>query len=357
MILELDGVTHEYGTETAVDAVSFGLGAGELVALLGPSGCGKTTVVQTIAGHLSPTAGRVFLRGTDVTDTPPEERGVGVVFQRSTLYPHMTVRENVGYGLDARGIDPERRRETVDEYLNLVELGGQRDAYPDELSGGQIRRCELARALAPRPGVLVLDEPLSALDRALRGQLREEIARIQRETGVTTLYVTHDQEEAMSLADRLVILQEGSVSAVGEPRRLYESPPNRFVASFLGRSNMLPASIAKRDPPTLRIGESSVRVGGLPDDRALGAEPVAHVRPDDVVVDTASGVGTDVELPGRVRSVRDLGRRYDVRVGLSAGEEITAEQRHTPPAVDEHVVVGIESEDLTVLPRRDPERS
>jgi ABC-type Fe3+/spermidine/putrescine transport system ATPase subunit len=359
MMLELDGVTHAYGSDPAVEDVSFGLDGGELVALLGPSGCGKTTIVQAIAGHIRPDAGRIRLRGTDVTDSPPEERGVGVVFQQSTLYPHMTVGENVAYGLEARGIDPERRARIVADYLELVELADQRESYPGELSGGQRRRGELARALAPEPDVLILDEPLSSLDRSLSDQLRVEIDRIQRETGVTTLYVTHDQEEAMSLADRLVILHQGSVSATGEPRHLYESPPNRFVASFLGRSDTLAAPVLKEDPLTLRIGETPVEVNGRLEHSTLrldpDTEPVVHVRPDDVVVTSTGTTGADIELPGAVRSVKDVGSRYDVHIRLASGAEITATRRGAPPAVDDHVVVGVDRRDLTLFPQQEGE--
>ena len=352
MRLELDGVSHRYGSETAVESVSFGLEDGELVAVLGPSGCGKTTLVQAIAGHVAPTAGRIRLRGADITDTPPEARDVGVVFQRSTLFPHMTVGENVGYGLDADGVPPARRETAIEAALELVELTAKRGSYPAALSGGETRRAELARALAPGPDVLLLDEPLSALDRGLRDQLRTEIARIHRETGVTALFVTHDQEEAMSLADRLVVLRDGEVSAVGDPRTLYESPPNRFVAAFLGRSNTLPATIVERNPPALRVGESRVPVDGLPEG-IEGADPVVHVRPGDVDVSRNGRVGTDVELSGTVRSVTDVASRYDVRVRVASGTELVAERRRSCPAVEESVAVGFDRRDLTVLPGAD----
>lgn len=346
MILDVDGLTHDYGSERAVTDVSVGLDDGELVGVLGPSGCGKTTLVQAIAGHIAPTAGRVRLRGTDVTEMAPENRGVGVVFQQSTLFPHMTVSENIAYGLAARDIDLSRRTEIVREYLELVELADQREAYPDALSGGQQRRAELARALAPEPDVLVLDEPLSSLDRALRTQLRDEIARIQRETGVTTLFVTHDQKDAMTLADRLVILQNGSVSALGEPRALYESPPNQFVASFLGRSNLLPAEAVPDDLTRLN-GD-----GHAPPDSARSAdsEYLAHVRPEDVVISPQTD-STALELSGRVSAVTDSGRRYDVRVELASGEALLVETRHAPPAVDGAVAVGIAPDDVTLFAR------
>ncbi|ESS10460.1 MAG: ABC-type spermidine/putrescine transport system, ATPase component [uncultured archaeon A07HR60] len=349
-MLTLDGVSHQYGSEPALEDVSFSLDDGELVGLLGPSGCGKTTVVQAVAGHLTPTAGCVRLRGADVTTMPPEERHVGVVFQRSTLYPHMTVGENVAYGLTACETTDTDRAQTVAEYLELVGLAGRHDSHPDELSGGQRRRVELARALAPEPDVLLLDEPLSALDRPLRSQLRNAIARIQKETKVTTLFVTHDQEEAMSLAERLIILNDGAISAMGHPRRLYESPPNRFVASFLGRSNVISATVVKLDPLTLEIGETVMEITGHSQtDLCRGDDLRVHTRPADTAILAADAADTTVRLPGTVASVTDIGSRYDVRVRLSSGEEVTIEREQSPPGVDEQVTIGIAETDLSVF--------
>lgn len=442
MTLAVEGLTHRYGTDSdgdgerdrdddgaedgsggdsdgngdgdtpAVSAVSFSIDAGELVALVGPSGCGKTTVVQSVAGHVRPTGGTVRLRGVDVTDSPPERRRVGLVFQRSALFPHMTVAENVAYGLRAREIDADRREERVDRYLDLVEVAGKRDAVPDELSGGQRRRVELARVLVPEPDVLLLDEPLSALDRGLRDRLRGEIVRIQRETGVTTLFVTHDQEEAMALADRLVLMNRGRVAGVGRPRDLYESPPTPFVASFLGRSSTLSATVTGTDPLTVAIGGHDVRLEhgsgsdrpGRPDrsgrgqgqDRGqgftTGQRVCCHVRPEHVALgvpghgdpvgdgsnrggsgrdrsdrdgssrestelDGADGVdGADVVLAGSVTNVVDVGKRYDVTVRLDTGEELLTERVAEPPAFEERTTVGFDATRLTAFERRPTDR-
>jgi ABC-type Fe3+/spermidine/putrescine transport system ATPase subunit len=337
MMLDVDSLTHRYGAETAVDDVSFGIERGELVALLGPSGCGKTTIVQAIAGHVSPAAGRICLRGEDVTDRPPEARQVGIVFQQPTLYPHMTVGENVAYGLRAQGIEPPRRNELVGEYLSLVSLETQREAYPVELSGGQRRRGELARALAPQPDVLLLDEPLSALDRSLRTRLRDEIARIQRETGVTTLYVTHDQSDAMALADRLLVMNEGQIAGRGRPRTLYESPPTPFVASFLGRSNAVSATVVDREPPTLALGEATITLPETGTDVPVGTTVTCHIRPEHLTL--RSSGGEDRSLTATVDRVADVGSRYDVTVTLPGGEELVVEQRGDPPAAGERVGV------------------
>ncbi|SIS15246.1 ABC transporter ATP-binding protein [Natronorubrum thiooxidans] len=349
MILELEELSHRYGTELAVDDVSFGLESGELVALLGPSGCGKTTIVQAVAGHVRPTAGRVVLRGDDVTDTPPESRRVGIVFQQPTLYPHMTVSENVAYGLAPRDIDPDRRDELVDEYLDLVALHEQRTAYPAELSGGQQRRVELARALAPQPDVLVLDEPLSALDRTLREQLRDEIARIQRETGVTTLFVTHDQEEAMALADRLVVMNDGQVAGVGQPRTLYESPPTPFVASFLGRSNTLSATVVDQHPLTITLGTHEIRLDGTARDFSAGTPVTCHIRPKDLSLRSSAAPGTTPSLPCDVVHVADLGRRYDVTVQSVTGDELVVEQSGNPPATGETITVVMPQDSIQLF--------
>ncbi|WP_459825709.1 ABC transporter ATP-binding protein [Halorubrum luteum] len=409
MVLELAGLTHRYGSELAVDDVSVSVEAGELVVLVGPSGCGKTTIVQAVAGHVRPTAGRIRLRGEDVTDAPPEEREVGIVFQQSTLYPHMTVAENVAYGLKARNVPPARRAETVTEHLDLVGLRDRRDALPAELSGGQKRRVELARALAPQPDVLVLDEPLSALDRALRERLGEEIARIQRETGVTTLVVTHNQEAALALADRLLVMSDGRIAGSGLPRRLYESPPNPFVGSFLGRSNTFPATVVGTDADaghaTVVVGDHRLTVkasdGGTKPgarttlDHTLGDTVSCHVRPKDLSVAVHTDADTDIaddstdgdtlddstdgdtlddstdcdtlddstdcdtsdaesSLPGEVVRVADIGRRYDitVRIAVEGGhEDVVVECNGPPPSVGDPVSVTIPADGLTVFGR------
>jgi ABC-type Fe3+/spermidine/putrescine transport system ATPase subunit len=352
MILELDRLTHRYGDELAVDDVSFGLDEGELVALLGPSGCGKTTIVQAIAGHVQSTAGRVVLRDRDVTGEPPEDRHVGIVFQQSTLYPHMTVSENVAYGLTARDIEPNQRDERVSEHLELVDLSEQWDAYPSELSGGQQRRVEVARALAPQPDVLLLDEPLSALDRQLRERLREEIARIQNETGVTTLFVTHDQEEAMALADRLIVMNDGRVSGSGTPRTLYGSPPTPFVASFLGRSNTFPATVVSQQPPTLRVGTHELTVSNQDITVPEGTSVTCHIRPDGLSVTSpgrAGGNGTALSLAGEVVAVADVGRRYDVKIRTESSDEFVVEASERPPEPGDEVTVELPRDRITIF--------
>ncbi|AFK17763.1 ABC transporter ATP-binding protein [Haloferax mediterranei ATCC 33500] len=256
MRLELDDVSKRYGTATALDSVSLSVGEGEFFTLVGPSGCGKTTTLRCIAGFESPTEGAVRFDGESMAGVPPESRGVGVVFQNYALFPHLTVGENVAYGL--RFTDPPggaTRDERVAELLELVDLSGFEDRDPDSLSGGQQQRVALARALAPGPDLLLLDEPMSALDARLRDRLRRQVKRIQSELGVTTVYVTHDQSEALAVSDRVAVLNRGRVEQVGNPRDVYHRPQTRFVAEFVGENNVLDAVVESR-PETggLRVG-------------------------------------------------------------------------------------------------------
>lgn len=349
MILELDDLSHSYDDEPAVDGVSLAVEPGELVALLGPSGCGKTTLVQAIAGHVRPNAGRVILRGEDATDVPPEARQVGVVFQPTTLYPHMTVGENVGYGLGAQK-DLERDRDAVVEaYLDLVALSDKQAAYPDELSGGEQRRVELARALAPQPDLLLLDEPLSALDRSLRTELQGEIQRIQLETGVTTLFVTHDQEEAMALADRIVVMNNGRISGRGSPRELFESPPTPFIASFLGRSNELSGTVIATGPLTVEITGTPIRMQKDSATFKVGSPVTCLVRPRHLTVATDRNSDRPT-IAGEVTEVADLGYRYDISILIDGGDEIIIEQSDAPPTEGDRVSVSMPAYRIGIFP-------
>ena len=347
-MLAVDGLTHRYGAEQALDDVSFGVDAGEVVAVVGPSGCGKTTLVQTISGHLSPSDGQVRLGGTAVTDRPPEQRGVGLLFQTSTLYPHMTVGENVAYGLGPQGVEPSERDEIVTDYLSLVDLETQRQAHPAELSGGQTRRAELARALAPEPSVLLLDEPLSALDRSLRLRLRAEIDRIQRETGVTMLFVTHNQDDAMGLADRLIVMYDGAIEAIGTPRRLYESPPTRFVASFLGRATELSATVVNTDPLRIAVGNDEVTLPAATRTPPEGATLSCLLRPQTLSL-AADSEQAGLTISGTVGRVTDLGRRYEVTIHTDDQTEVCVDQTARPPTAGEAVAATAARESLLVF--------
>jgi thiamine transport system ATP-binding protein len=305
--LELVDITRSYGDTTALDDVSFRVEDGEFFTLVGPSGCGKTTTLRTVAGFESPDAGTVRIDGESVTRVPPEERDIGVVFQNYALFPHMTVAENVAYGLRFRDPPGDVSREgRVTELLSLVDLDGFEDRDPDELSGGQQQRIALARALAPGPELLLLDEPMSALDARLRKTLRRQLQTIQSELGVTTLYVTHDQDEALAISDRLAVMNGGRIEQIGPPRDVYRRPATRFVATFLGENNVFEGPVT--DAPAsdgehslLTVSDTTVRIPRVDADRAL-----VCVRPEALTVgggvnELHADVGESEFLGGAVR--------------------------------------------------------
>ena len=268
-IVEIRGVTKRFGAEEpAVDSVDLEIPEGELFALLGPSGCGKTTLLRMLAGFETPTAGEIRIDGADVAGVPPNRRPVNMVFQSYAVFPHMSVFDNVAYGLKVTGVPAAERRERVREALGLVRLDGLEARKPDQLSGGQRQRVALARALVKRPRVLLLDEPLSALDAKLREAMRLELVNLRIAVGITFVFVTHDQDEALSMADRIAVMEHGRVRQVADPATLYEHPSCRFVADFIGKVNLFEASV--RDAPG---GEVALDVEGL------GALIVPHPEP------------------------------------------------------------------------------
>jgi spermidine/putrescine transport system ATP-binding protein len=286
-LVELDGVRKEYGDVTAVEGVDFSVRQGEFFTLVGPSGCGKTTTLRMISGFERPTSGGVYIDDISMADTPPEARDTNLVFQHLSLFPHMTVAENVGYGLKKSGIpggvgeesEASVRRDRVSEYLELVDLGGFGDRNPTELSGGQQQRVALARALVNEPSVLLLDEPLSSLDRKLRKLMQVELRKIHEQTQGAFFYVTHDQEVAMTLSDRIAVMNEGRIEQVGSPEEIYREPATEFVADFIGDTNLLQGEAVERN------GDTVARVGGetgftVPAEGASGPVTVS-IRPED----------------------------------------------------------------------------
>jgi putative spermidine/putrescine transport system ATP-binding protein len=238
--LEVENLVKAFGTTTVVKGVSFAFDKGEFISLLGPSGCGKTTILRMIAGFERPTSGAIRVDGEDITHLKPNQRKLGMVFQAYALFPNLTVGDNIGFGLKIAGMPADQRRARIKEMLDLIGLPGYEKRYPYEMSGGQQQRVALARAIAPKPRLLLLDEPLSALDAKIRVSLREEIRAIQRELGITTVFVTHDQEEAMSISDRIVVMNAGNIEQLGSAHEIYNRPQTRFVATFVGQINTLP---------------------------------------------------------------------------------------------------------------------
>lgn len=317
---EFVGVTQRFGDFTAVDGIDLAIPTGQLTTLLGPSGCGKTTSLRMLAGYTQPTSGRIMIAGTDATRTPPERRGLGMVFQSYALFPHMSVAENVGYGLKLRKVAGAERTRRVSEALDLVGLGHLAASRPKKLSGGQQQRVALARAIAIRPTLLLLDEPLSNLDARLRVQMRAEIRRIQAETGLTVVLVTHDQDEALEMSDRMVLMREGRIMQEGAPTEVFTAPANRFVAEFLGYENFLTlpdGALATIRPEHLAIDRSGAATSaGLTLDGTV--VDVAYRGVDRLVtVDTVDAQGTAVRLMADVRDEAVPARAGD-RVSVSA---------------------------------------
>lgn len=317
--VEVESIEVRYGPAIALDDLSLTVASGEMFALLGASGSGKSTLLRALAGFIAPTCGRILLDGRDITRVPPHRRPVNTVFQSYALFPHLTVAANVAFGLRRQGVPRRQADARVRDLLALVRLEGYEHRRPDALSGGQRQRVALARALAPRPGLLLLDEPLSALDRALREQTREELLRVQRETGTTFILVTHDQDEALSIATRIGLLRDGRLAQIGTPADLYERPASRYVAAFMGAENILAATVRDPGPPAL------LDIAGVGPARAAAAAPPGAVsvalRPERLRL-AAHGADSENEAAGTVATSTYRGGMVDYRVRLADGAEL-----------------------------------
>jgi iron(III) transport system ATP-binding protein len=340
--LELYGVTKEFSkdreTVRAVDSVNLRVEQGEMVVFLGPSGCGKTTTLRMIAGFELPSSGRISIQGSDMTNVPVNERAIGFVFQNYALFPHMTVGSNVAYGLKSRGERKEEIGSKVRSALELVGLGGAGHRFPNQLSGGEQQRVALARVLVMEPKLLLMDEPLSNLDAKLRIHMRTEIRAIQKKLGITCMYVTHDQAEALTMADRIVVMNRGKVEQVGTPFEIYSNPSSLFVADFIGQANLVAMPLARMD------GESAVAI--LPDGKEIAArairpeaclkskKTVLVVRPENVQVVSVDDPGSSAIMGARIRanvvSAVFVGSHVDYELDLKELGTISAEQTYSP---------------------------
>jgi len=331
--LELQGLERDFGTVKALDGIEISLGEGEFLSLLGPSGCGKTTALRLVAGFDRPDAGCIVVDGKDVTRVAPNKRDMGMVFQAYSLFPNMTARQNVEFGLRIRGKDKADRRKRVDDLLELVGLGHAGDRYPHQLSGGMQQRVALARALAIEPRVLLLDEPLSALDAKVRVQLREEIRRIQLELGITTLYVTHDQEEALSVSDHVAVMYRGRIEQMGAPAEMYSAPATPFVAEFIGTMNRLEGTVVDPSTGAIETGGRTITVEAARG-KERGARVLVLVRPETVEVAAANGAGANM-LTGEVLTHTFLGPVTRLRIASDGASLIadmpTARAAALPP--------------------------
>ena len=341
--ITLNGLSRRFGSVLAVDRVALEIADGELFTLLGPSGCGKTTLLRLIAGFHRPDAGRILFDAREVTDLPPYARNIGMVFQNYALWPHMTVFQNIAYGLRLRGLRGATLEARVAEGLRTVNLSGLGARYPGQLSGGQQQRVALVRALVLSPDILLLDEPLSNLDAKIRVQVRSEIRALQQELGITTVYVTHDQEEALSLSDRVAVMRDGRVLQLGPPRELYEQPRTRFVADFVGTNNLVPGVVIEAAGETVTVDTALGRFRARSPEGGqrlgVGRPSVLAIRPENMTVGVPGAgpaAGHANRCAGRIALAAYLGNtvRYDVETaaGFTLQADIRDAWHHEPLA-------------------------
>ncbi len=358
--VELEDVSYALGTTEILRNVSLTIAEGECLALLGPSGCGKTTTLRCIAGFVVPTHGNVRIGGKSVVTLRPNRRNVGLVFQDYALFPHMSVRQNIAYGLERRKVGKAELAKRVDEMVALTHLGGLEERRPDQLSGGQRQRVALARALVIEPDVLLLDEPLGALDRLLRQQMQVELKRIQRDLGITTVFVTHDQEEALSLSDRIAVMFDGRIVETGSPEQLYHTPQQRGVMSFLGTSNIWQATIDAADGPYLELSRGDIRVRVAAETQLpKGATAQVGIRPEHIRIFAEPPEGAVNIVSGRIETTVYKGAHVEIYVGTATGIEFLARQpavsteSGAAARVGDPVYLSFEPENVLLFPSGD----
>jgi putrescine transport system ATP-binding protein len=354
--LRIEGVVKRFraGAAAVVDGVSLEIAAGEFFALLGPSGCGKTTLLRMLAGFERPDQGRILIDGEDMAEVPPYRRPVNMMFQSYALFPHMTVAENVGFGLRQDRLPEAERAARVAAMLDLVKLGALAERKPQQLSGGERQRVALARALAQEPKLVLLDEPLAALDRKLREETRFELVRIQQRIGITFLMVTHDQEEAMSMASRIAVMAAGKIVQLGTPQQIYETPASRFVADFIGGVNLLPGEVIGSEGGRLLV--ASAEAGGTilveHGPLAAGTTVTLAVRPEKIVLDAPPSVANRLE--GVIRGSAYRGEASTLEVELATGRVLRVSvannaRRREPHGLGDHVTLGWDPAAVVVL--------
>ncbi len=320
-LVRIEGISKHFGNTVALDNLTLDIARGEFVTFLGPSGCGKSTTLRILGGFERPTSGRVILDGEDVTKLPPEKRHVNMVFQDYALFPHMTVGQNISFGLELKGLDKKAIRQRQDEIMAFLELDSYGDRYPSQLSGGQRQRVALARALAPDPALLLLDEPLGALDAKLRGQVQLELKSIQQRTNKTFLFVTHDQEEALTMSDRIVVMNDGRIEQDGTPEELYFHPASRFVAEFIGETNIISGKMRSRKGETVEIDWFGQTLTGIAQRNSpqLGETITASVRLEKLALFTARP-RTVNSMQGKVVRKTFLGSRMVVDLAIEEAQ-------------------------------------
>ncbi len=349
--LQIRGLTKRFGDLYALEGFDLDLEGGEFVSLLGPSGCGKTTALNCIAGLLDADGGDIQVDGESVIGVPSEKRHFGMVFQNYALFPHLTVAKNVGFGLQMQRVPKAQIAERVDAILSLVQLGQFRDRYPAQLSGGQQQRVAIARAVVTEPRLMLMDEPLSNLDAKLRIEMRTEIRRLHQALGLTTIYVTHDQEEALSLSDRVVLMERGRIRQAGTPRDVYLHPESAYAANFLGARNLIPARVVERSDDSITVtGESGAVLTGRPNgELSPGDDAIIAIRPEHIEVGEVGSASGPNTLEGTIVTVEFLGYGAELSIGGAISRDLIA---RTPDAwsTGDRVALTLPPERLFVFP-------
>jgi putative spermidine/putrescine transport system ATP-binding protein len=337
--LKIETVSKSFGPFKALDRVSLQIPQGQFICFLGPSGCGKTSLLRLIAGLEQPTSGRILLNDKDITPIPANGRGFGMVFQSLALFPHLTVEQNIAYSLRLKGRDRKQQADRVEELLALIRLPGLGKRQIGQLSGGQRQRVAIARALAQEPMLLLLDEPLSALDAKLRESMQVELRLLQQQLKITTILVTHDQREAMTMADTIVVMAAGKIQQVGSPIEIYREPANRFVADFIGQSNLLDADYEAGDQ--VRVGDHPARIGNIPQLIEPGRKVTISIRPEDIRLGPAGAIGPN-QLPGQIIFVRDMGSSIEAHIACAGKQLISVSTPREWPGGHANDAVSVE---------------